>query len=173
VISVRETDEDLRWLQELIDRSFEGAGAHLRSIFRPERRLTASGLVSALSGPRQAAVATVSARGEPRVAPVDVVVLRGRFHFGTSAAAARIRHLRARPAVSLTYFERDELAVLVHGKAVLVEPSSPGFRDVESAFLTTYGGEPAAEADGVVYVRIEPRAVLTFDRRGEMASNGR
>jgi uncharacterized pyridoxamine 5'-phosphate oxidase family protein len=175
---VRETEEDVHRLQELIERSFDRAGPHLRSIFRPERRLSALELVRTFTGPRQVAVATVSGRGEPRVAPVDAVLLRGRFHFGTSLAAARIRHLRARPSLSLTYFESDVLAVIVHGSGTVVEVGDPEFREIESAFLETYDGSPAGEQDPVAYVRVEPTAVFTFDRRHEvleehLASGGR
>jgi uncharacterized pyridoxamine 5'-phosphate oxidase family protein len=162
---VKETAEDLRHLQGLLDASREKAGPHLRSIFRPERALTAQDLVELFAGPRQIALATVTARGEPRVSPVDAVLLRGRFHFGTSGQAARIRHLRSRPALSLTYFERDELAVVAHGKAELLEFGHPDFREVDDALREIYGGTPSTEQENVVLVRVEPTALFTFSRR--------
>ncbi|MDQ3654220.1 MAG: pyridoxamine 5'-phosphate oxidase family protein [Chloroflexota bacterium] len=47
-------------------------------------------------------LATVNRHGEPRVGPVDGLFYRGRFWFGSSPKAARFRHIRARPAVSVT-----------------------------------------------------------------------
>jgi len=41
---LHETEADLAALQELIDRSYASAGAHLLGIHTPERRLTAAGL---------------------------------------------------------------------------------------------------------------------------------
>jgi hypothetical protein len=50
---VYESDEDVEKLQALLDRSDERAGAHLRSIFRPERWLTARQVVAFFDGTRQ------------------------------------------------------------------------------------------------------------------------
>lgn len=63
---MRETDEDLRCLQEFLDRSHAGAGEHLRSIFPPERRLSAKDLVRVLEGAFLLHLATVTRAGEPR-----------------------------------------------------------------------------------------------------------
>jgi len=38
---VHETPEDLAVLQELLDRSYDQAGSHLKRIITPERRLSA------------------------------------------------------------------------------------------------------------------------------------
>lgn len=47
---MHETREDLAALQELIDRSYAEAGAHLLRIHSPERRLTAEQLSERLQG---------------------------------------------------------------------------------------------------------------------------
>jgi hypothetical protein len=162
---VRETEAEMRELQALLDRSAEEAGPHLRRIFRPpEHSLTAAELVRLFEGRKQIAVATVTARGEPRVSPVDALLLNGRFHFGTHATAARVRHLRARPSVALTYFERDELALVVYGTATLIEFGQRGFAEIDAAFLSVYGGTPSTADEGSVFVRVEPAAVHTFVR---------
>ncbi|MDQ1533299.1 MAG: hypothetical protein QOF28_1060, partial [Actinomycetota bacterium] len=41
---MHETADDLRGLQDLLDRSYESAGAHLREITTPERTLDANNL---------------------------------------------------------------------------------------------------------------------------------
>lgn len=161
---MRETRQTVERLQSLLDESYARAGPHLRTIFRPELRMTAEQLVAFFTGRRQIAVATVTARGEPRVAPVDALLLDGRFHFGTHRSAARVRHLRANPAVSLTYFERDAVAVVVHGTADLVEFGDPGFGDLDEAFLRVYGGTPSTADEGSVYVRVEPATMFTYAR---------
>ncbi len=56
------------------------------------------------------ALATVTAKGEPRVAPLDGLFIRGRFHVGTGGAAARVRHLLRQPKVSLTLLGVDLIA---------------------------------------------------------------
>jgi hypothetical protein len=42
---MHESQEDIARLQELLDRSYAAAGAHLRSIHTPQRRLAAADLV--------------------------------------------------------------------------------------------------------------------------------
>lgn len=161
---MRESPDEIARLQALLDASHARAGPHLRSIFRDEHRFTAERLVAHFTGPRQVAVATVSADAEPRVAPVDAVLLHGRFHFGTHRTAARVRHLRARPAVSLVYFERDELAVVVHGAAELLEHGDPDFRAIDQAFVDVYGGTPSTPDEASVYARVEAKTMFTYAR---------
>ncbi|HVR14064.1 MAG TPA: hypothetical protein VMS41_09795, partial [Gaiellaceae bacterium] len=73
-----ESDDDVRELQMLIDRTFAGANPHLAGIVKPERRLSARQVVRYLQGTKHVAFATVNERGEPRVAPLDGVFIRGR-----------------------------------------------------------------------------------------------
>ena len=59
--SMHETPEDLHELQQLLDASYEAAGEHLRSIFRPERRMSAAETAAHLKGVFVLNVATVTA----------------------------------------------------------------------------------------------------------------
>jgi hypothetical protein len=93
-----ETDNDVRGLQELLDRTFAHANPHLASIVSPERRLNARQVATYLQGVKHVAFATVNEGGQPRVAPLDGVLVRGRFTVSTGGQAARLRHLRANPA---------------------------------------------------------------------------
>jgi hypothetical protein len=97
---VYETEDDIRQLQELLDRSHASAGAHLKYIFSDERRVPAADLPGLLTGVQVTALATVTARCEPRVAPVDGLFFRGRLWFGSAHESVRFRHIRARPQVS-------------------------------------------------------------------------
>src|SRR2546423_15660523 len=100
---MRETADDLRTLQELLDRSYAAAGGHLLRIHTPERRLTAAEVAERLSGMCLLALATVTADGRPLVGPVDGAFYRGAFHFGSAPDSFRFRHIRARPQVSATH----------------------------------------------------------------------
>jgi uncharacterized pyridoxamine 5'-phosphate oxidase family protein len=160
---VHETENDLRALQELIDASHANAGPHLRAIFGDDRKIPAAELPALLPGVQVLALATVTARGEPRVAPVDGLFFRGRFHFGSSPESARFRHIRARPAVSATHMRGEELAVVVHGQAVEIDPRAPEHAGFRGYLNETYPGWDDADwAADAPYARIEPSAMFTF-----------
>src|ERR671914_2860271 len=116
-----ETEDDVRRLQELLDRTLAHANPHLTSIVKPERRLTARQVVRYLQGTKHVAFATVNERGEPRVAPLDGVFIRGRFTVSTGGQAARLRHLRANPACSAVHMDGDRVGITVHGRATILE----------------------------------------------------
>ena len=120
-----ETPEELSDLQELLDRSAAGGGPHLSGIISAERRMTAEQLCRRLTGMRLLALATATADGRPLVGPVDGYFLHGAWYFSSARNSVRMRHLRARPAVSATHLPGEELAVTVHGKAELFEMSDP------------------------------------------------
>ena len=159
---MHETDAELDELQALIDASMGAAGSHLREIFTPERRLSARQLAARLQGARHVAFATVNAAAKPRVAPLDGLFFHARFHVGTGGSAARLRHLRRNPAVSLTHFEGDELAVIVHGTAVLMEKGHPEVGPIEELWTQLYGSSPFSLGEGVTMIRVQPEAVYTF-----------
>ncbi len=171
---MHETPENIVALQEFLDRSYAAAGAHLRSITTPERRLSAEDLVEVLTGMCLLVVATVTADCRPMAGPLDGIFYRGAFHFGTSPESVRYRHLLARPQVSATHLPREELAVTVHGRAVPVDvhaPEARGFRDTlfeiygprfgeEDWERFLEGGEDPEHAP--VYMRIEADRMFTF-----------
>jgi uncharacterized pyridoxamine 5'-phosphate oxidase family protein len=161
---LHETAEDLARLQQLLDRSYANAGAHLLRIHTPERRLTAEQVAERLTGMRLLALATVSRDGRPVVGPVDGIFYRGAFHFGSSPDSVRFQHIRERPQVSATHLPGEELAVTVHGRAVQVKPEA-GFRQaLLDIYVPRYG--PEWETDfldsGPVYARIEAERMFTY-----------
>ena len=160
---MHETDDDLRVLQDLLDRSHANAGPHLRSIFSDERGIPAEELPGLLPGVQVLALATVTARGEPRVAPVDGLFFRGHWHFGSAQSSARFRHIRARPAVSATHMRGEELAIVVHGRAREIDPRAPEHAAFRDYLNDTYPGWDDADwAAGAPYARIDPSAMFTF-----------
>jgi len=163
---VHETPDDIRALQELLDRSYENAGAHLRSITTPERRVGADQLVTQLTGMCLLVVATVTADCRPIAGPLDGIFYRGAFHFGTAADSVRYRHLLARPQVSATHLPREEFAVNVHGRAAPVEVAG-GFREtLLEVYVPRYGEDWEKFLDsGPVYMRIEADRMFAFQMR--------
>ncbi len=157
---MHETPEDLLELQRLLDESHASAGSHLRSIFTEERRLSATQLSEELPGVRVLSVATVTAGCEPIVAPVDGLFFRGRFHFGSSRDSVRVRHLRSRPQVSASHARGEELAVVVHGTARLIDAESSDQRGFRDYLIEVYGPGWEEWASGAAYAVIEARRMF-------------
>jgi hypothetical protein len=166
-----ETDEDLKALQALIDRSYERAGAHLLAIHTPERRVSAEELAERLTGMCLLVLATVTADSRPITGPVDGIFHRGSWHFGSSRDSVRFRHIRTRPQVSATHLPAEEFAVTVHGRAVPIDiraPEGVGLRKtVEQIYVPRYGEDWVrdfldAERNPPVYARIEAERMFAF-----------
>jgi pyridoxamine 5'-phosphate oxidase-like protein len=133
-----ETPEDISRLQQLLDRSAEAAGPHMKSIITGERRLSAEQLCRRLQGMKLLVVATVTADGRPLAGPVDGYLLHGSFCFGSGRDSVRMRHLAARPAVSASHLPGDELGVTVHGRAELFDMKDPAHGELRHAMLDHY-----------------------------------
>src|SRR5215475_2653957 len=164
---VHESPADLAALQDLLDRSYASAGAHLLSIHAPERRLSAGEVAQRLTGMCLLSLATVTADCRPVVGPVDGVFYRGAFHFGSSPDSIRFRHIRARPQVSATHLPGEELAVTVHGRAVPIDVAgeqNAGFRRaLLGIYVPRYGPRWEEFLDsGPVYARIDADRMFTF-----------
>lgn len=161
---MRETPEDVLALQELLDRSYGGAGEHLKSIVTPERRIDADRLVETLVGVQVLALATVTADSRPLVGPVDGLFYRGEFWFGSSPDSVRFRHIRVRPQVSATHTRGEQLAVTVHGTAHEMDVADhPEFGEVCTEI---YGETWSQWGDDATYARIAAEQMFTFGFEG-------
>ena len=163
---MHETDDDFAALGQLLDSSYARANEHLRGIWGSETVLDAAELSAELAGIQVLDLATVTPRGEPRVAPVDTFFYRGHFWFGSSPESQRFRNIRANPAVSgaITRGGEDFL-VVVHGAAVEIDPRSDeaeGFAQVPRELYDFDWDEVHPDAP---YARIEARTLLAFKRR--------
>jgi uncharacterized pyridoxamine 5'-phosphate oxidase family protein len=162
---VYETDRDLAELQLLLDASHARAGAHMRAIWGEETRLDANALVAALPAVQVLDLATVNARGEPRVAPVDGFFYRGHFWFGSSPTSVRFRNIRANPAVSGAVTKGLEtFLVLVHGTAIELDPRGAEAGGFARYPRETYAFDWDAAHPDAPYARIEARTLLAFRR---------
>jgi nitroimidazol reductase NimA-like FMN-containing flavoprotein (pyridoxamine 5'-phosphate oxidase superfamily) len=171
---MHETPDDLAALQEVLDRSYEGAGPHMRRIITPERRLSAEQVVERLQGMCLLALATVTKDGRPVVGPVDGIFLHGAFHFGSAPDSVRIRHIGARPQVSATHLPGEEFSVTVHGRAVPVDVGPESGSELRETLLEVYipryGPEWGKFLDsGVAYARIDADRMFTFHMPADAA----
>ncbi len=163
---MHETEADLEQLQDLLDRSHAGAGEHLKRIFSEERRVPAAELPQLLPEVQVLHLATVTAAGEPRVAPVDGLFFRGHFWFGSAPDSLRFRNIRAgRSRVSATVTHGEEFAVVLHGAAVEVDMTAPEQDPFKDYCREVYGAREDSWdgwAKGAPYARIEPERMFTF-----------
>jgi hypothetical protein len=157
-----ETPNDLRELTELLDRSYARAGDHLRSIFTPERRIAAGELVALLPGVQVLNLATVTRACAPRVAPVDGLFYRGQFWFGSAAASVRFTHLRERPQVSASHTRGEELAIVVHGTAALIDTGDPAHDGFADYYRDVYGFGWTEWDIPVQFARINASRLYTY-----------
>jgi hypothetical protein len=110
-------------------------------------------------------LATLTPRGEPRVAPVDGLFFRGQFWFGSAENSVRFRNIRRNPAVSGAVTRGLEtFLVIVHGRAVEIDPRGPdagGFADYAREL---YDFDWDAAHPTAPYARIDAHTMLGFKR---------
>jgi len=161
-MAMRESPADLHRLQGLIDDSIERASPFLRISFAmPAHSLSAAQLAAHLQGSLTVSLATVTARGEPRVAPINAVFLHGRFYLPTVAEAARARHLARRPSASLTYYEGTSLAIIAHGTASMIDAGHVDFAEIDSV-QAKYAQSPQEWRGTAIYLLLEPDTLYTY-----------
>jgi Pyridoxamine 5'-phosphate oxidase len=161
-VSMYETPTELDALQQLLDTSFASASRHLLSIMEPERRLTAEQLTADLAGIAVLNVATVTARGEPRISAVDGHFLHGCWHFTTDGGSPKARQLRARRAISASYTPRDGYGIFCHGQARFLERGGPEFTLLFDHCVRTYGQSPDEWGSDIAYIRVAPTWMVGF-----------
>lgn len=157
-----ETEAEVAALQRLLDASHGRATEHLRGIIRDERVLTAEDLVALLTGMRVLSVATVTAAGEPRISAVDGHFLHATWSFSTSALAAKARHLRARPSVSVAHIDNEELAVFSHGRVEELRETDADYAETLEHWTSHYGSSPLSWGDVVVIYRYRPHWMVGY-----------
>jgi uncharacterized pyridoxamine 5'-phosphate oxidase family protein len=164
---MHETPADIDRLQQTLDASYQTAGQHFLSIVDLKHCLSASQLAETLKGVCVLNLATVTAKGEPRVAPVDGLFYRGQFWFGSSPDSIRFRHIRHRPAVSGSYVQGEALAVIVHGRAHLVDLADPDNAGVRAYYPEVYGAIWEDWSVGATYARIDADRLYAFGGLGD------
>lgn len=135
--------------------------------------MTASEVVAELAGVFVLDVATVTARAEPIVAPVDGLFFRARLWIGFPPGSLRAGHLRARPAVSACFAKGEDVCVLAHGRAREIQRSDPLYDDYQRYGRECYGArlwdywtdEHYRDREGPSFTAwIEPRKMFAMKR---------
>lgn len=157
---MNESPEEIDALQVLLDRSAGGPQRHLTDIVEPQRRLSAKQLCADLRGVVVLNVATVTARGEPRLSAVDGHFLHGHWHFSTAGSAVKARHLTRRPAVSVGYTPRDGYGVWAHGVATRLDADAAA--RVDHYLSAVYGQPLSGMADEIAIYRVDAHWMLGF-----------
>src|SRR5262245_60003072 len=168
---MQETPEEIEALQRLMDASHARSTEHLRNISYGNRQLTADDLHKLLTGMRVLNAATVTATGEPRISAVDGHFLHGRWVFTTSGSAAKARHLRARPAISIAYVDGERLGVFTHGEVEFLDEGHPERQPIDEYLTRHYGSSPTSWGDDIVFCRVQPSWMVgyAFDRVAVLA----
>ena len=157
-----ETEDEVVDLQRLLDASYAGATEHLRGIVDDEHRLSASELVARLTGMRVLSLATTTAAGEPRISAVDGHFLHGTWSFSTSGQAAKARHVRARPAVSVAHVDGEALAVFSHGRAEEMAEDDADWAPTIAHWTAHYGASPLTFGPDVRLYRYRPHWMVGY-----------
>jgi hypothetical protein len=162
-----ETATDFQHLQALLDHSIEQAGPFLRESFQmPTHSLSARQLTRLWQASQNIALATVTSKGEPRVTPIGALLFHGQWYTPTVAAALRTRHVLHRPAMSFTWYQGDDLAVIVHGSARILRPDHPDFSPIEAFQQEQMGNSVLKWGEGV-FLQVSQQALYTFARYPE------
>ncbi|WP_433291061.1 pyridoxamine 5'-phosphate oxidase family protein [Actinoplanes sp. CA-030573] len=157
-----ENAEEIAALQRLLDRSPAGATSHLRNIVHARRTLTAEDLTGLLTGMKVLSVATVTARGEPRISALDGHFLHATWTFSTSGTAAKARHMQRRPAVSVAHIDGEELGVFSHGRAQRMVPGDDDWTETLEHWTAHYDSSPLSWGEDVRLYRLDPHWMVGY-----------
>lgn len=134
----------------------------MRTIIYGDRQLTAVDLVKLLMGMRVLNAATVTATGEPRISAVDGHFLHGHWVFTTAGSAAKARHLRARPAISVSYVDGERIGVFTHGTTEFLDEGHPDRQAIDEYLTAYYGSSPNSWADDIAFMRVRPTWMVGY-----------
>ena len=160
--NMKETAAEVTELQGLLEAAYARSTQHLRNIITDPRRLDAGELVRVLTGMCTLNLATVTARGEPRISAVDGHFLHARWVFTTSGSAAKARQLRKRPAASMSYVDGERVGVFSHGNVEFLTSEHADFAEIEEHLTEHYGSSPSSWGDDIVYLRLQPTWMVGY-----------
>lgn len=168
-----ETHAEVDALQQLLDDSHASATGHLRSIINSDRRLTATDLVALLTGMKVISVATTTREGHPRISGMDGHFLHATWTFSTSGTAAKARHMRARPDVSVAHIDGEEMALFSHGRVEEMAPSDPDWDETHGHWTAYYGSSPLTWGDDIRFYRYRPHWMVGYAFQREQLPRSR
>lgn len=107
-------------------------------------------------------VATVTSAGHPRIRAMDGHFLHGSRTFSTSATAAKARHMRARPDVSVAHVDHEELAVFSHGRVEEMNEADDDWGEVLDHWTSHYDSSPMSWAPEIRLYRYRPHWMVGY-----------
>ena len=170
-----ETDDEIAALQRLLDASHAASTDHLRGIINDNRTLSARDLVALLTGMRVLSVATVTAKGDPRISALDGHFLHGTWTFGTSGdrrqGPAHAPH--GRRSASRTSTTRTSRCSATAGPSRCDE-SDPDWAETIAHWTAHYGSSPLSWGDDIRMYRYRPHWMVGYagDRPALLAKRG-
>jgi hypothetical protein len=169
-----ETPDEVAALQRLMDASHSVATRHLRDIITDERTLRAADLVALLTGMKVLSLATVTARGEPRISAVDGHFLHATWTFSTDGGAAKAKHMQARPVVSVAHVDGEALGVFGHGRVERMAPADPDWDETLRHWIDHYESSPFDWGEDIRMYRFRPTWMVgyAFKRSELLAARG-
>ncbi|MEO5704807.1 MAG: pyridoxamine 5'-phosphate oxidase family protein [Candidatus Limnocylindrales bacterium] len=157
-----ETEAEFAEIQAMFDAHLASANPHMTGIVSPDRRPTARQVAAYLTGTKHVAFATVTSKGEPRVSPLDMLFIHGRFTLSTGGGATKLEHLRANPACSAVHVDGDRIAVVANGRVEWIPREHPDHDEIHRIWGETYESDPYSWGDGVVFFRIQPESMWAY-----------
>jgi len=169
-----ETPDELDRLQQLLDESHARSTEHLRSIIRDGRVLSARDLVALLTGMKVLCVATVTVHAEPRISAMDGHFLHGTWSFSTSGTAAKARHMRDRPSVSVAHVDNEALGVFSHGHVEELTEAHEDRAETIDHWTRYYDSSPLTWGQDIRLYRYVPSWMVgyAFERDELLAERG-
>ena len=111
-------------------------------------------------------LSTVSSKGEPRTAPISAAFYRGQFYVPTVAASLRTKHVKKNPAVSLSLYDGNDVAIVVHGFANVIAAEDDQFGPLDAIQREVFGTSTTEWGEGV-FIEVKAERFYSFVRHPE------
>lgn len=109
------------------------------SVRQESLRLTAREVVDHFDGACICDLATVNSKGQPFVAPVDMLFIKGRAWFSSSSNSLRFSNIQRNPRVSLARTVGSEISILIHGAANVIDVTVGDHQFLHDLCIECYG----------------------------------
>ena len=93
---------------------------------------------------------------------MDGHFLHGTWSFSTSGTAAKARHMRARPHVSVAHVDNEELAVFSHGRVEELHADDADYDETLRHWTAHYGSSPLEWGDDIRLYRYLPHWMVGY-----------
>lgn len=115
-----------------------------------------------LKAPRHAVVATQARHGPPQLSPVWYLYEGGRMYISVGPESAKYRNLKRDPRISICVDGGypDYRAVIIYGRAEIIEPGQPGQEEMRYRIIRQYHASEEEAREYAESTRDEPAALI-------------